>query len=220
LLGSFTKVAIVMMDELEISGYEEELSKMKIPLISIGSQIDNCHYINFNYEEEIATAVEYLVKNGHKKISLFLDNSTIRAGKERFVGYVNTMKKHDIDAMPLYDYYPDKQSLIEVMGKMLQDKPTAMIICGESLPNEAVYALNLLRVKIPDDLSVISFEKRDSSRWFSPPHTTIDQNISQMVKGSIAMIKKVMNSSSAEKLSKILTCKLKIRDSVKKIASN
>ena len=159
ILDSCTKAAIILLNDVDIAEYKEKINKMKMPLIAIGNILDNCHNICSDYYAEIVSAVEYLIKNGHKKISIMLDNIVILAGKERLRGYTETMKKHRLSPMPIYNLKFGEQPLIELMATMLQDNPTAMIICGESIPNEATYALNLLRVKVPDDLSVISFEK-------------------------------------------------------------
>jgi len=217
MLDSYTKAAIILLNDADISEYKEKINKMKMPLIAIGNILENCHNICSDYYAEISTAVEYLIENGHQKISLVLDNANIRAGKDRLRGYTETMKKHGLTNLMTYDYHPKKQSLIELLATMMQNSPTATIICGESITNEAAYALNLLRVKVSDDLSVISFEKRDSSRWFSPPHTTIDQDVQKMVAESMLLIKNIIKERPKEKCCKLLPCKLVIRNSVKNI---
>ena len=219
MLDCYTKVAIILMNDDDISEYEAKISKMKMPLIALGNILDNCHSLCSDYYTEISSAVKYLVKNGHQKITILLDNPIIRASKERLRGYTETMQKHGLSPMTTYNYQLGKQSLIEFIANIMQDEPTAMIICGESITNEAAYALNLLRIKVPNDLSVISFEKRDSSRWFSPPHTTIDQDIREMVKQSIGLIKEVIATHPEKTINKILPCKLVIRNSVKNINS-
>jgi DNA-binding LacI/PurR family transcriptional regulator len=119
--------------------------------------------------------------------------------------------------MPIYEHCFGEQPLIELMATMLQDQPTAMIICGESISNEAVYALNLLQVKVPTDLSIISFEKRDSSRWFSPPHTTVVQDAREMVSETMVLVRDIIKKCPKENYSKQLPCKLKIRNSVRRL---
>jgi DNA-binding LacI/PurR family transcriptional regulator len=205
------------LNDIEASKYKEKLNNMRMPLIAVGNILDNCNSICPNHYGEIVLAVDHLVKNGHSKISIVLDNADIRAGKERLRGYLETMKKHGLSPMASYDYHPKKQSLIELMAIMMQDSPTATIICGESISNEAVYALNLLGVKVPEKLSLISFEKQDSSRWFSPPHTTIDQNVLKIVTESMLLIEKIIAVRPKEKICTQLPCSLVVRNSVKNI---
>ena len=217
MLDSYTKAAIILFNENNIPELKQKTSNMKIPLIAIGNVLENCHSISSDYYAEISLAVEHLIENGHKKISIILDNDSIMAGQERLRGYAETLKKHKLTPITAYAYHPIKQSMIELMAIMMQDAPTATIICGEAIANEASYALNLLRVNVPGDLSVISFEKRDSSRWFCPPHTTIDQNIPKMVAESIALVKKIIIASPEEKICKLLSSNLIVRNSVKDI---
>lgn len=217
ILSSHTKAVVFLLDQREMLKYKEKINDMKLPRIAIANVLENCHNITFDYYAETALAVEHLIENGHKKISIVLDDVGVLAGKERLRGYNETMKKHKLSTMPTYSYCHGRNSLLEHIATILSDNPTAMIICGESLPNEATYALNLLRVKVPNDLSVISFEKRDSSRWFFPPHTTIDQNLSEIVTESMQLIKEVIANLPKETISKQLSCKLKIRNSVKNL---
>jgi LacI family transcriptional regulator, galactose operon repressor len=217
MLDSYTKAAIILLNDVEVCEYKEKINKMKMPLIAIGNILDNCHSICSDYSAEISSAVEHLVENGHKKIALLLDNDLINAGQERLRGYTEVMKRHNLVPMNPYVYHSKQQSLIELIAIIMQDTPTATIICGEEITNEAAYAIQLLRIKVPDDLSVISFEKRDSSRWFSPPHTTIDQDILKMVAEAMVIVKKIIAARSTETICKLLSCKLVIRNSVKNI---
>jgi LacI family transcriptional regulator len=219
LLSSYTKAAVILLNDAEISKYTEKISKIDIPLVAVGNVLENCHSICFDYYAEIVTATSHLIENGHSRICLILDNSHINAGKERKRGYIETMEKHGFPPMRVYSYTPASQSLIELVGLMLQDKPTAVIICGESIVNEIVYALNLMRISVPNDLSLISFEKAGSSKWFFPPHTTIDQDCTKMVIQTLELIQEVINTHSNKLIHRVFPHKLNIRNSIKNIST-
>ena len=217
LLGSYTKAAVLLFNEMDAVNYTDQIKQMDIPLIAIGNKIDGCHCIYTNYEEELSTAVNKLVENGHERISILLDNPETQASQERYEGYIKTLTKSNLAPLPLHRFKFGQQSLIELLATILQDEPTALVVCGESITNEVAYALNLLRVKVPLDLSLISFEKRDSSRWFSPPHTTIDQDIDNTVHESIKLIKEVIKTPTKNAIIKLLPCKIIERNSIKNI---
>ncbi|MBN2642960.1 MAG: LacI family DNA-binding transcriptional regulator, partial [Victivallales bacterium] len=218
LVGGYAKVAVSLLNDNQFDCWKDKMSGIKIPILSINNDpIQGGHVIATDYRDEMRMAVEHLVERGHRRIALFLDNETVLAGRERLTGYCEVMKGLGLEPLPHYSVYPEGRPMIELIATMQRTKPSAAIFCGESLPAETAYALNLLNVKVPADLSVISFERRDISRWFSPPHTTIDQDIKNMVNESIKLILKIIKEQYTEPVIRKLKSKLIIRDSVKKI---
>lgn len=215
ILDSYTKAAVILLNDVQYAKYRDSFRSLKMPLISVGNLLENCHGIFPDYHAETVSAVEHLIESGHRKITIVLDSLSNLAGKERLRGYRETMKKHGFLPLSPSVFRPREQSLIELLALMMKDGPTATVLCGESLPNEAVYAFQLLHLRIPDDLSVISFEKKDCSRWFCPPHTTIDQDVSEMASGAMSILRQVIDRCPGKLLQKLLPCRLVVRNSVR-----
>jgi LacI family xylobiose transport system transcriptional regulator len=66
----------------------------------------------------------------------------------------------------------------------LPEPPTA-VLCGNDLQALGVYeAARQLRLRVPDDLSVVGFDGIDSTYWCGPPLTTVEQPFREM--GAVA----------------------------------
>lgn len=220
LLGPHTKAAILIIDEKKLELEEARFRKLPIPLLAVNLKSQYCHLVRSDHAQGIELATEHLIENGHKRITLLLDRIDIWAGHERLRGYLETMTRHSLQPLKEYVYYPKKQSLVELIAILLKDHPTALIISGESLTAEAAYCLNLLNVRIPEDLSVIGYEKDELSRWLSPPQTTIDQDVFAIADEMLELIRQVTQKTSNKELSfqiKMLPNRLIIRDSVKNL---
>lgn len=218
LVGGYAKVAVSLLNDNQFACWKDKMGGIQIPVLSINNDpIIGGHVIATDYRDEMRMAVEHLAERGHRRIALFLDNESVLAGRERLAGYREAMRVLGLEPLPHYSVYPEGRPVIELIATMLREKPSAAVFCGESLPAETVYALNLLNVRVPVDLSVISFERRDISRWFSPPHTTIDQDIKHMVNESIGIIREILSGSPASPLRRKLRSRLIVRDSVMNI---
>jgi LacI family transcriptional regulator len=127
------------------------------------------------------------------------------------------MKKHKLQ--PMKEQVCSKShSMMESIAILMKSKPTALIVCGESLISEFAYSANLLNLRIPEDISVISFEKCDVSRWLTPPHTTVSQDVSALSTAALDSIRSAAGGTLASHEIKFLTNELVIRDSVKKLS--
>ena len=76
-------------------------------------------------------------------------------------------------------------------------RPTAIVGANNAITAGIVYALNLKGIKIPDDVSVISYGDSRWCRFFNPPVTAIVQPVEQI--GSIAannLIKRITGENT------------------------
>jgi DNA-binding LacI/PurR family transcriptional regulator len=215
LMKSYTKVAVLMISEKTLERHDATLKGLGIPLITVNQVLPYAHAVCLDHDDENRKAVDHLVANGHRNIVMAMDNSTNWAGQERLRGYAAAMKRHGLSVVPPFSYLDNNFSMLEVMAKIRKSDATAAIICGESLVAETTYASNLLDIRIPDDLSIISFEQTDWSKWLSPPHTTIDQKIDDFSEAIAALIETLVKKPKSERSVTMLTADLIIRNSVK-----
>ena len=67
-------------------------------------------------------------------------------------------------------------------------KPTAIIAEGEGRGVLVDYALKSLNVKVPEDISLITFESEDTSKYMYPEHTTVCQDFEELGKGAAQLL--------------------------------
>ncbi len=142
------------------------LNHYKIPSIWINTKqkTDCVYYDDINAAK---AATEHLIKLGHKKIMLmhFVNEKTAQDARlhyscdDRFTGYIAAMQEAGLTPMLRESIFGvhDSQRL-EATRAILRgpDRPTA-IIAYDQFAERILYAASLEKLRVPEDLSVITF---------------------------------------------------------------
>jgi DNA-binding LacI/PurR family transcriptional regulator len=172
-------------------------ANLDIPLILINNQLEGFANVCSDHRQGIHLAVEHLYKRGHRKIALLVSSLGSWGSMERFLGYKKALAKFGIEYnkgliadLNATDHY------LEILADTLRHNPDSIIISGESNGIKASHALNSLGKKIPEDLSVISFESENISAYLEPPHTTICQDFDLLAEYATEFAVKALNGDS------------------------
>ncbi|MCS7201400.1 MAG: LacI family transcriptional regulator [Dictyoglomus sp.] len=162
-------------------------------------------------------ATEYLINLGHKRIGIITGPLDTTTGKERLEGYLQALDKNKI---------PRDDSLIKegdfkrdggyIKGKellSLEDPPTAIISSNNLMTLGLISAIQELELKIPDDLSVISFDDMEWFKYFSPSITAIYQPSYELGKNAGLLLLERLRRRRKKAKEVILPTKLIIRES-------
>lgn len=129
-------------------------------------------------------ATEYLYSLGHRKIA-YLGTENIKLfSADRKAGYQIALMQHDIPVDKRYilevkEVYMDSCEPLITMLKS-EDRPTAIVVSDDILAVSLERVCMQCGVKIPEDLSIISFNDSLFARLTSPPLTSIDVNSFQL----------------------------------------
>lgn len=127
-------------------------------------------------------AVQHLIRLGHKRIG-YLGNIAISPSyEERLEGYLLALREYGIKSQP--DYICDRavetdEALQQSMEKIyrLPQPPTAWFCVNDGLGYFASTALQRLKLKVPDDVSICGFDNGRLSQIASPSITTMDVDL-------------------------------------------
>ena len=113
-------------------------------------------------------------------------------------------------------------SPVETVTKLIRNHaPEAVIIGGEDMLLPVNYALSLTGIRIPHDLSVISYENIMTSEYMDPPHTTIAQDFDRLACEAITLAAAVIEGEKVPANTNLLIPNFLIeRESVKSISHN
>lgn len=153
-----------------------------IPTLTVNNPIKGVHSVATDHRQGIEMAVDYLAERGHEKVALICGASENWGNSERLKGYDEGVKRNNLESDPALIERTERKDLIESVAKIMKKKPTAIILCGEGKALHLAYALYLLDKKIPEDVSVISFEDGEVSPFLSPPQTTISQCMPELAR--------------------------------------
>ena len=211
-------VAVAFCNDIISHNWDNEFS---IPLTVINSpskRLDNAFSVASNEEQGMNLAVEHLVKNGHRKIGLIIDGSIdMNASKrKRYIGFIKALRAYScVEDKSLIQMATDVNWMTEI-GRIIRSGATAMICCGENSGFQIDYVMNLFGKKIPNEMSIITFENPITSKYCTPPHTTIGQNFERIVSDAIMQLDSAIKKS-AQSSDILIDYVLTERESVKKI---
>lgn len=136
-----------------------------------------------NNRESMSNAVEHLIKRGFKNIGLVAMSLGSPSKEERIIGYRKAIRDHRmtpyIYPLPFKVHYRD---YVDDITKILrQNKKLDAIVFGTNYLGVAgLEAINKMKLKIPDDLAVMSFDDNDLFRIHKPAISVVAQPIEEI----------------------------------------
>ena len=133
--------------------------------------IDNVH--------AAGQAVQKLTKLGHRQIGLVLGSPNLFTTNQRLHGYLDALREAGITPSEQYIRYGDYtldggyQAVLDLLS--LRERPTALFVTNFEMTLGAMLALQHSGVRIPEDLSVIGFDKLELFGEIFPDLTLIRQ---------------------------------------------
>ncbi len=157
-----------------------------IPVISVNnpeSPRENIRSVCSAEEEGMERAVDYLYSKGHRRIGLLLYDINDWCSARRIDGYRGSMRKWKLPDEEFLQVIPSGEPFYELLGKLIHAGVTALIAPGEGLGQRIVRALNLYRHRIPEDISLLTWEVPGVSDEWLPPLTTLGQDFRGLAGG-------------------------------------
>ena len=158
-----------------------------IPFVVIGKPLIESSKIMFVDNDNVQAAKEatnYLLNLGHEKISFIGEDEQFEVGEARLNGFSQAMRERDLDVPGDYirnmkfDLDQGKQIIGELME--LVEQPTAFVVQNDLNALIILTALSERNIRVPDDVSIISFNNSMISKVSNPPLTTVDTQIYQL----------------------------------------
>jgi len=180
----------------------------------------NTNFVSTDHYKGSYDATEYLIRLGHKKIAILKGNGTLYPDVERFAGFKNAMKKYNIridtDLILNCEFNEDKALLATKLLLQRTEKPTVIFPFNGLMSVGVIKAIQQLKLSIPDDISLLSFDEIPGSDIFRPEITHIMQPVNTLGKDiMIAMINIISHNSKQVKI--FQNPELIIGNSVKKL---
>lgn len=146
--------------------------------------------------------VEHLIKMGHKKIALVTGSSASFTACERKKGYLRAMEDYNLPVDPAYviDTSYGEEFGYEAMQKLwsLPERPTAVFSANYTLCLGIYEAIYNLGIKVPEDLSVVSFDDFELSMLLSPPLTAVRQPLEELAEHACELLIRRMNGDYSD----------------------
>lgn len=183
-------------------------------------------------------AMEHLIELGHYRIGYVGSEPNTDpsiAGypdRERYQAYVDTLEKHNIpileNLVAFGEIYAQDQTVSVGMGRQLAknlieqvNSPTAIFVSSDNAACGVMQAIYELGLRVPDDISIISFDDTYSS-YLSPALTTVRMPMVELGENAVKIALERIESEVEQPTTKVITLKteLVMRESTCHISGN
>ncbi len=220
------------VDGLIISPVGQEVSHLNyfiqknIPIVLLDRYFPdiNIPFVTSDNYQGAFDAVNFLIENGHTRIACIQGLRNTSPNNDRVRGYIDAHIKNHLqvdESLIVGDNFGEENGYIETKLLLKSGNlPTAIFSISNLISLGAVRAISEEGLKIPDDISMISFDDQPYSRFLSTPMTTVAQQNTQI--GQIAtklLIDLIESNRTFEPKGIFLPTQMVIRESVKRKVS-
>ena len=193
-------------------------------------QLDRCvpeydgHFVTSNHQQGALKMVEYLISMGHKRIGCVYEHPENTSIRDRLQGVKTGFQNHDmkIDSALHLDIPVDQVAdrAGEVIGWIKDNRITALFCCESELAREVYFILNKAGIRVPDDISLCSFDDHAFVGTREGFLTAVIQKLEDLGHYAIEIILNGHGHETSGPIKMTLEPELAIRSSVARIASD
>ncbi|MCF8240317.1 MAG: LacI family transcriptional regulator [Melioribacteraceae bacterium] len=200
----------------------EDLVEHKKPLVLLDRNIEhidaNCVVVD-NYKGAFQ-ATSYLIENGHTRIAIIQGLRNTYTNNERVKGYLDALRKNGLEIdetlMVGKDFRKENGYIETKMLLNLENPPTAIFAFSDLITLGTLQAFLEESIKVPEDISLITFDDIDFAPYLFSPLTAVRQP--RQMLGEVAvklLIDDLKSKGRIERKKIVLDPKLITRKSVK-----
>ncbi len=170
---------IVLSPSTENEDMLAEMAAGGFPMVLVESNSEKVSAPRINIDDRLAVAqaTAHLIGLGHTRIGVVAGLQTLASGRNRLLGYQDALAaagiEPDAELVRFGNYQAEGgfTATQELLG--LPHRPTALVVCNESMTGGAVRCLKESGVRVPDELSLVAFDDPAWASFSTPALTTV-----------------------------------------------
>ncbi len=214
---------IIWMEPLFDEEYFALLKRYNLPCVVInnykpGVAVDSIKSDNYSASRK---GIEFLINHGHTKIGFIGGYLHLTNHQDRYAGFVDGLQAAGlelieqwiIDDIVAWNDNGGAEGMHRLLS--LKERPTVVMIASDLLAVGCYRAAREHGVRIPDDISVVSFDDAPFAEYLHPRLTTFQQPLLKMgVAAADRLIALLMGKQADEVQHTLIDCPLIVRDSI------
>lgn len=183
------------------------LQKAEIPFVLIDRNFPEIktNHIALDNHKAAYDATTHLIKQGHQRIALFNYKTTFFHLHERNRGYLDALKDNDIEfnadwlqEINSADRFTDIQKGLDKVLNLPQPCD-AVFFATDTLAINGLKYLNQLKINVPGEVSVLSFDESEAFELFYCPVTHLQQPLEAMGQAAVNTLVEMINHNKIKK---------------------
>ncbi|WP_276357476.1 LacI family DNA-binding transcriptional regulator [Cohnella caldifontis] len=154
------------------------------PFVLIGHSEEEILCVDNDNVQAAFDATQHLIAQGHERIGFVSGPPHLTVSIDRLEGYRKAMNGHWLPMQPEWIVEGEflQESGYRAMSYLmnLPERPTALVVIDDIVTFGILRGLNELGYRVPDDLSLVSFNNIALAELSSPPLSSVDIGIYQL----------------------------------------
>lgn len=182
-------------------GYLRKELPQKFPLVAFNRSIElpGCGAVLTENEAGARTAVEYLIRRGHKKIGAIVASLGLMTSRERVAGFRSAMQGA---GLPVREEWVGtggvhaesaRETTIRVLSQ--SDRPTALLTSSHRITEGVMHALRELGLRYGSDVEIVSFDNVPWATFLEPPLPVVAQPTQQIGREAVQMLMRMIDGT-------------------------
>lgn len=176
-------------------------------------------YVSTDNYDGAYHATQFLIKNGHSDIACIQGVQESTPNRLRVKGFVDALEESKIkDYCVVGDDFTIQNGYLETKLLLQQkDKPTAIFTLSNTIAMGSMRALKEENLKIPHDISLITYDEHPYLDYLSTPLSCVAQPVNDISKIATKFLFSMVDNKEIKVSQVLLKPEIKIRESVKRI---
>ncbi|CAL8972565.1 Ribose operon repressor [Cellulomonas sp. T2.31MG-18] len=176
-----TRAAGVIVTPLS-AAVPQYLLSQQIPVVEVDRHFlpQACDSVTIDNETVARRITEHLLSLGHRSIGLLIDETAWTTGEARMAGYTHALEDAGLEVdrgliiAAGSDVTAARAAVVDMLARRV--RPTAMFAANNLLAEGLWRAAHALGLRIPEDLSIVSFDDAEWMSMVEPGITAIAQD--------------------------------------------
>ena len=167
--------------ELKEEGLPFVLLNRRLPGVGLSASVDDARGVQ--------VAVEHLAALGHARIGYVAGQTSAEPVRRRLAGFRAGMRGAGLTVERAWvkETPPDDESVFRVTRELLGERPrpTAIVVWSPTAAVPALAAARQSGLRLPEELSVVSYNDSPIAGYLDPPLTTVRMPLGEMAERSV-----------------------------------
>jgi LacI family transcriptional regulator len=227
-----TKALLKVFRERQVDGYiiapppgvETDIQSLlddKLPVILFDRYLPDLttHNVIVNNFQGSYKAVEHLQKNGFSNIGFVTLSSQQTQMRDRLEGYKQAVKDTNQTYILEIQYRSPEKDIVKKIKQFLTSnkKLDSVLFATNYLTSYGMKAINSLKLSVPEDIAIVSFDDNTFFELYSPSITAVAQPMEEISEKVVEKLMSCLNSNkdNDKKETVVLNAELIVRTSSK-----
>nr|WP_263323356.1 LacI family DNA-binding transcriptional regulator [Neobacillus sp. Marseille-Q6967] len=183
------------------------LMESGIPFVVIGKPVlepNQIMYVDNDNIQATRDATNYIIKLGHRRIGFIGGDRRFEVTEDRLNGYLAALRENNIEVQDQYikNFPYDRELGTQAISEILElaERPTALVVTDDLNAFIVLLVLREMNIKVPEDISILSFNNTMISKLSTPPLTSVDIQTFQLgYESARCLIEQIKEPSTVNK---------------------